>query len=47
VQNLPGGVPVSDCFCADHVPANALKPLPILLLITLLAALLVVVWVLR
>lgn len=41
VRNLPGGVPVSGCFCEEHAPAFTLKPLPVLLG---LAVLLVVVW---
>ena len=46
VQNLPGGVPFSGCFCDEHVPIMVIKPLPILLALVaaLVAALLI--WIL-
>jgi hypothetical protein len=43
VQNLPGGVPVSDCFCDEHAPTFVVKPLPLLLALLALA---LVVWLL-
>ncbi len=43
VQNLPGSVPASDCFCEEHMPSFTLKPLPILLA---LAGSLVLLWLL-
>ncbi len=41
VQNPPGGVPASDCFCEEHTPSFTIKPLAVLLL---LAAALAVLW---
>ncbi|TNF53490.1 hypothetical protein EP227_05850 [bacterium] len=34
VQQIPG-VPVSDCFCDEHAPRGVIKPLHVLIILSL------------
>ena len=44
MKNLPGGVPVSECFCEEHAPEHTLKPLSCQLVVLVVAIVGLVAW---